>query len=495
MVPGSSPQFTSLSRTRAPFEIVAQITQNIAQGTMPPGSRLPTEVELTAQFGVGRNTLREGIKILEIFGLVVIRRGEGTYIQDTCTFGMLAALFLRLIWLDPSQEELREFYLASCHALLTFADHPLQEKPGKAYEAALLNFRRQALAEPGEEDKRKAALGEYLLARDGLTEDLLLTPLLGLVRMLYGGKRIEQEIPGWAWPLLAEQFARESAAARTGAPQDIAACLLDRPKELDPFLPWLLWNRGDSGMPRAAKGRRLTASKNLIWKIVGDIIQGRFAIGDRLPTEAELMEEFQVSRNVVREAVKSLEAIGILEIRRPEGTFVAEANDAASAYIDWGAYGRILADENAARFLAFKASIRDGVFWLACQKATQEERRKFHTLSVAFAQTLLTPAPILARCTAALTELNSYLSEICGSPILRQVEQIVIQVASQSRTLFLERALETGRCREVAQSYLRDADVMLEGKLEDVTDCMRYKLRLWSSLEIASFDQPSPRRT
>ena len=46
-----------------------------------------------AQFGVGRNALREAIKILEAFGLVTVRRGAGTYVQDSCTFDLLVPLF------------------------------------------------------------------------------------------------------------------------------------------------------------------------------------------------------------------------------------------------------------------------------------------------------------------------------------------------------------------------------------------------------------------
>ena len=103
-MPSSPPPiaFSSLARGRVSFEIVAQVTQAIAQGSIPLGSYLPTEPQLMAQFGVGRNALREAIKILEAFGLVTVRRGAGTYVQDSCTFDLLVPLFLRLLWLSPT---------------------------------------------------------------------------------------------------------------------------------------------------------------------------------------------------------------------------------------------------------------------------------------------------------------------------------------------------------------------------------------------------------
>ena len=117
-MPSSPPPiaFSSLARGRVSFEIVAQVTQAIAQGSIPLGSYLPTEPQLMAQFGVGRNALREAIKILEAFGLVTVRRGAGTYVQDSCTFDLLVPLFLRLLWLSPTEEDLQGAFQGLDHA-------------------------------------------------------------------------------------------------------------------------------------------------------------------------------------------------------------------------------------------------------------------------------------------------------------------------------------------------------------------------------------------
>lgn len=50
--------------------------------------------------------------------------------------------------------------------------------------------------------------------------------------------------------------------------------------------------------------------------------QGRWAVGERLPVEATLAEDFGVSRNTVREAVRVLCHTGVLETRQGAGTFV-----------------------------------------------------------------------------------------------------------------------------------------------------------------------------
>lgn len=53
-------------------------------------------------------------------------------------------------------------------------------------------------------------------------------------------------------------------------------------------------------------------------------IEKRFSVGDRLPNELNLSEELNVSRTTLREAIRILVALDILEIQRGKGTYVKE---------------------------------------------------------------------------------------------------------------------------------------------------------------------------
>lgn len=75
----------SLSRQRLTEQIIELLRQDIRNQTYPVGSRLPSEPQLMAQFGVGRSTVREAIRALAHEGLLEVRQGDGTYVRASTT--------------------------------------------------------------------------------------------------------------------------------------------------------------------------------------------------------------------------------------------------------------------------------------------------------------------------------------------------------------------------------------------------------------------------
>ncbi|MBW1720958.1 MAG: FadR family transcriptional regulator [Deltaproteobacteria bacterium] len=69
--------FSPYTPTRAFEEVAEQIREVILAGKLSPGDRLPSERSLAEQFQVGRLTIREALRTLEITGFVEIRKGSG----------------------------------------------------------------------------------------------------------------------------------------------------------------------------------------------------------------------------------------------------------------------------------------------------------------------------------------------------------------------------------------------------------------------------------
>lgn len=66
----------------------------------------------------------------------------------------------------------------------------------------------------------------------------------------------------------------------------------------------------------------MAVTDEAILKIKDMILRGELAPGDRLPPEKELSDRLGLSRNSMREAVKALEVIRVLDVRRGDGTYV-----------------------------------------------------------------------------------------------------------------------------------------------------------------------------
>src|SRR5215470_16413176 len=71
-----------VERQRVAEEVAGQLRDLILKGAYAPGDKLPPERNLAKELGVNRSSLREALKTLEHLGLVKIRQGDGTRVQD-----------------------------------------------------------------------------------------------------------------------------------------------------------------------------------------------------------------------------------------------------------------------------------------------------------------------------------------------------------------------------------------------------------------------------
>lgn len=71
--------------------------------------------------------------------------------------------------------------------------------------------------------------------------------------------------------------------------------------------------------------RRETLTSQLVRTLTERVATGALKPGDKLPSEQELIEQFRVSRTVVREAISSLRAAGLVATQQGVGAFVLQA--------------------------------------------------------------------------------------------------------------------------------------------------------------------------
>ncbi len=98
--PGYRPTVFVANRIEKKAEVLArQILDDVLAAGLEPGAVLPNEAAMLAQYGVGRITLREALRILEVHGLVTIRSGSsgGPVVTgaNSRDYGRMSSLFFR----------------------------------------------------------------------------------------------------------------------------------------------------------------------------------------------------------------------------------------------------------------------------------------------------------------------------------------------------------------------------------------------------------------
>lgn len=90
-------------------------------------------------------------------------------------------------------------------------------------------------------------------------------------------------------------------------------------------------------LPPIDLSRREGTSIEISRQLLGYLLSGRVQPGDRLPPERKLAEMLGVGRSVVREALKSLTLLGLLEVRLGDGTYVKRVDaEILPESIEWG---------------------------------------------------------------------------------------------------------------------------------------------------------------
>ncbi|MEN8600160.1 FadR/GntR family transcriptional regulator [Microbacterium rhizosphaerae] len=116
----------------------------------------------------------------------------------------------------------------------------------------------------------------------------------------------------------------------------------------------------------------MAVTDEAISKIREMITSGELAPGDRLPPEKELSERLGLSRSSLREAVKALEVIRILDVRRGDGTYVTSLEprlllEALSFVVD------LHSDRSVLEIFAVRRILEPAATDLATRAATDEE--------------------------------------------------------------------------------------------------------------------------
>jgi len=112
-------------------------------------------------------------------------------------------------------------------------------------------------------------------------------------------------------------------------------------------------------------------SDDAVDQILNLIAEGRLKPGDRLPSERELVRQLEVSRTSVREALRALEAKGIIEVRPGSGSFIRGSGqeEAGPNWVPWLLAHR----QEIMQLVELREALETRAAYLAATRASQEQ--------------------------------------------------------------------------------------------------------------------------
>lgn len=117
--------------------------------------------------------------------------------------------------------------------------------------------------------------------------------------------------------------------------------------------------------------KRVPVVHSIIEEIKRSLIEGGLKLGDKLPAEMDLAERFGVSRNVVREAIKMLVAMGIVEIKRGDGTYIKR--NISSNILDPLILNLVLSKGNPQKLLELREMVELGTLYSVIKNVQTED--------------------------------------------------------------------------------------------------------------------------
>lgn len=198
-------------------------------------------------------------------------------------------------------------------------------------------------------------------------------------------------------------------------------------------------------------------------RITNSIMNGDLKLGSKIPTEIELSERLNVGRSSVREAIKVLVYLGVLEIRRSEGTFVT--NGYSDKMLNPLLYSLMLEDGDSSSIFELRRIFDVGTSKLAIERATQEDIDNIKAKYSDFAWVLENDSLNFERVSQADIDFHKAVEQAAHNPLVLRISSIITKLTIPSRLKTIQNIINSGNDRFLIDSHKMILDMV--SKKED----------------------------
>jgi len=207
--------------------------------------------------------------------------------------------------------------------------------------------------------------------------------------------------------------------------------------------------------------------EEIVRQVKAMIGEGKLKGGDRLPPERDLAEKFVVSRTSVREALRALESLGLVEIRPGEGTFVRQVS--IDALIEPLALLMVSQREAIGELFEARRLLEPSLAALAATRATPEEIQEMERILDEQAKEIAVGRTGLAQD----AQFHAAIGTAAHNRAITRIAHAVMDLLTQSREESLNTPGRPTRSHEdhrrvLAAIHRRDAEAARAAMLEHI---------------------------
>jgi GntR family transcriptional regulator, transcriptional repressor for pyruvate dehydrogenase complex len=229
-----------------------------------------------------------------------------------------------------------------------------------------------------------------------------------------------------------------------------------------------------------SKRNHTSAVDIVINKIVDDVLTGKYKPGDKLPTEIQLADMVGMSKNTVREAIKILVAYGAVEIRRPEGTFIASSF--SPRLLNPVIYSLLFSQANVQDLFGLRRMIDTGVCMLLIQQGlTPEDTEKLEAQNELYTSLVLAEEPDADAVNREDVRFHKMLAAATHNELVRVFHDYVTDLTLESRNRVVHMCKADNNMKYLADVHRMTLDLVERKSSRSLEETIDYSYYYWKA--------------
>lgn len=217
--------------------------------------------------------------------------------------------------------------------------------------------------------------------------------------------------------------------------------------------------------------------EKVIKRITDSIITGQLKKGDKIPTEIELSEGLNVGRNTVREAVKVLVYLGVLEIKRPGGTYVTKGY--SDKMLNPLLYSLILEDGESKSIVELRNMFEVSISKLAIENASEEDINDIEIKCNTLIKLIDNNETNYEEILKADINFHNSIEQATHNPLISRINSVITRITIPSRLKTTKEIISAGNARFLIESHKKIYEMIRTKDTSKVIEVVDYSYLFW----------------